>query len=206
MASVTSNHDFILALRISLMDSEPEIWRRFIVPYDITLMGFHEIIQIVMGWQNAHLFEFHTDQGVFTPGVEDTGDGQDSVHPVGSVTLKEIIQPTTHRFEYVYDLGDDWDHEIFVEELLSNVPGKPLLQCLEGANQCPPEDIGGMGGYEAYLAALADPSHEEYEYYINGYGDYFDPTNFDLDGINKRLQKIKRKLVRAQSGSKRKST
>ena len=198
MVNAALDHKFILALRISLMDSEPEIWRRFLVPYDITLMRFHEIIQAVMGWENSHLFEFHTAQGTYAHGILDLANDAETVHPVRSAILKDIISSETDRFEYVYDIGDNWEHEIVLEEMLTNDTGEPHLQCVGGANQCPPEDIGGIGGYEEFLAAIDDPHHPEYEYFVDVFGDEFDATRFDMDVINRGLQRIKRKIVRSQ--------
>ena len=74
-----------------------------------------------------------------------------------------------------------------------------LTRAVRGANQCPPEDIGGVGGYEEFLEAIANPSHEEYEYYIDVHGDEFDPGYFDINEVNKRLQKIKNKLRRSKA-------
>lgn len=206
MPNTTTDHAFILALRISLLDIEPEIWRRFLVPYDITLIRFHDVIQTVMGWHDAHLFEFHTERGCFTHVHPGLSDDRRSVRSARSAVLKDVTGPETRRFEYVYDLGDDWVHEIILEEVLSNDMQEPVLRCVGGANQCPPEDIGGPGGYEAYLEAIADPSREEYDYFIDVYGDEFEPTYFDIDGVNQRLQKIQRKIARSRSNAKRRSS
>lgn len=51
-------HSKIYVLKITLEEIEPAIWRRFIVPDDIPLDRLHDIIQVVMGWQDSHLHEF----------------------------------------------------------------------------------------------------------------------------------------------------
>lgn len=200
-----ANSDFILALRISLTDIEPEIWRRFLVPYDLTLTRFHEILQTVMGWHDQHLFEFHFNGGRFGVRYPEFQDARNPVRSVRSTLLTDVMSPETKQFRYVYDLGDCWTHKIVLEEVLSNDMGEPILQCVGGANQCPPEDIGGAGGYEVFLEAIADPSHEEYDYYIDVYGDEFDPGHFDIDEINKRLGKIKRKILRSKARTENKT-
>lgn len=192
-----ANHELILALRISLKDVEPEVWRRFLVPYDIKLSRFHEILQHVMGWRDQHLFEFHLDHGRFGTRHPEFQDARNPIRSARSAILKNVISPKTKQFQYVYDMGDNWTHEIVLEEVLSNDTGEPVLQCLGGANQCPPEDVGGPSGYEDFLEAIIDPSHEEHGYYIDVYGDEFDPGYFDIDEVNERLYNTKRKLLRS---------
>jgi hypothetical protein len=48
----------VLQLKIELDGIVPKIWRRFLVRDDISFRGLHEIIQIIMGWENYHLYEF----------------------------------------------------------------------------------------------------------------------------------------------------
>jgi len=45
-------------LRVELLDIEPLIWRRVRVTRSVTFKQLHEILQIVMGWQDSHLHEF----------------------------------------------------------------------------------------------------------------------------------------------------
>lgn len=45
-------------LKIQLLDIEPAIWRRFVIPAAITLDRLHDVIQIVMGWTDSHLHDF----------------------------------------------------------------------------------------------------------------------------------------------------
>ena len=50
--------DRMYLLTIRLYGIELDIWRRFVVPGDITLDRLHDVIQIVMGWQDCHLHTF----------------------------------------------------------------------------------------------------------------------------------------------------
>ena len=56
-------------------------------------------------------------------------------------------------FEYQYDFGDSWKHEILFEGMVRAEPGGRYPLCLEGARACPPEDVGGVWGYQAFLEA-----------------------------------------------------
>ncbi len=197
--------DLILALRISLVDTEPEIWRRILVPYDINLAQFHEVMQSAMDWENQHLFEFRLDKSRYGIPHADFQDTRNPMRPARSITLKDAISAAGKRFRYVYDMGDYWVHGIVLEEVLSNDRGEPVLQCVGGSGRCPPEDVGGTFGYEEFLQAIAHPSHEAHAHYIDWIGGEFDPNHFDLEEINRRLSGIKRKLRRSQTRAKKRS-
>ena len=67
-------------------------------------------------------------------------------------------------------------------------PDQPhLYYCVKGVRACPPEDCGGVGGYEDFCDAMSDPNHPEHEQYKEWYGDEFDPEHFDIDEVNKQL-------------------
>jgi len=93
------------------------------------------------------------------------------------------------RFGYEYDFGDSWEHEITVHRVWRMPKGLKFAVCLDGANACPPEDVGGSWGYEHYLAVLADPTHEEHEH-LSGWRGPFDPKAFDLALVNAHLQAV----------------
>jgi hypothetical protein len=49
--------------------------------------------------------------------------------------------------------------------------------------KCPPEDVGGVSGYEEFLEALRDPYHEEHESYLTWVGGSYDPGDFDPKAV-----------------------
>ncbi|MDR1964237.1 MAG: plasmid pRiA4b ORF-3 family protein, partial [Planctomycetaceae bacterium] len=145
-----------LKLKISLKNVEPSIWRRIVVPNNLTLEDLHEVLQVVMGWENAHLYEFIIGNkqtarhfscsmemgdsfGMFDP----DDDGQEDA---ADFDLTFLTQKGT-KFLYVYDFGDSWEHEIVVENPNYNYSGDPPVFVLAGERNCPPEDCGGIGGY-----------------------------------------------------------
>jgi hypothetical protein len=76
-----------------------------------------------------------------------------------SLSLRRL-EPTA-AFIYEYDFADSWEHEITVHRVERMSKGLKFAVCLDGANACPREDVGGSWGYEHLLAVLADPSHED---------------------------------------------
>ena len=163
-----------LVLRIALADVEPAVWRRVLVPEDIHLGQLHEAIQCIMSWEDAHLYEFHLGRARYGTRHREFQDATDPVRPARGVSLAEVLSGRQQRLKYVYDLGDYWVHEIAVEEVLATDTEEPVLLCVAGEGQCPPEDIGGAFGYEDFLEAIADPSHEAHVHHTDWIGGDFD--------------------------------
>ena len=178
--------DQVLILHIEFKWIKPSVWRRVAVPDNITLSKLHQVIQAVFGWSDTHLHEFEIDGESY--GVPDPDWGP----PVISEQRKKLIRVLYGKktFRYVYDFGDNWELRIKVEKTLPAIIFPQVPCCIDGANRRPPEDVGGVPGYEDFLAALADPNHPEHETMSEWYGDdEFDPTVFDCDWTNQWLKK-----------------
>jgi hypothetical protein len=104
--------------------------------------------------------------------------------------LNTLVSGEGDKFTYEYDFGDDWQHEIKIEKVLPPDPKQKLPVCIKGKRACPPEDIGGVWGYEEFLEAIKDPNHDEHAMYTEWIGDDFDPEAFDLDEVNERLKHV----------------
>lgn len=165
----------IYQLKITLLDGHPPIWRRFEVSDDLTLRKLHNILQVVMGWENEHLYDFYK--------------GRERLSK--SLMLFQVASRTRSKFIYLYDMGDSWEHEIVVEKIIKNQVGKPHPVCLDGRRACPPEDCGGINGYDGMLNALKDPRHPDHEHWLEWAGEGFDAEAFDLDAVNHRLKRYK---------------
>jgi hypothetical protein len=182
------NERFYL-LKIQLLDIEPVIWRRFVVPASITLDRLHDVIQIVMGWTDSHLHEFTIGNKRYMEYPESKEDGL----VCGRYRLGDLIKQKGRTFRYLYDFGDSWEHELALEEnRYFNPELRTELACLEGERPCPPEDVGGVPGYFEFCNALKDPSHEEHESYMEWSGGDFDSEQFDSESINWELMKYLR--------------
>jgi hypothetical protein len=176
-------------LNIQLVDIEPPVWRRFVVPASITLDRLHDVIQIVMGWTDSHLHEFTIGNKRYTEYPESKEDGL----PCGRYRLGDLIKQKGRTFQYLYDFGDGWEHELVLEESrYFNPELRTELACLDGQRACPPEDVGGVPGYFEFLNALKDPNHEEHESYVEWSGGSFDSERFDPESINRELMKYLR--------------
>jgi pRiA4b ORF-3-like protein len=107
------------------------------------------------------------------------------------VILNQILSRPKQKMIYEYDFGDGWEHELLLERVLAPEPGVRYPRCTDGARACPPEDCGGTGGYENFLAAIRDPNHEEHEEYLEWIGDEFDPEQFDVADVNAALRRVR---------------
>jgi hypothetical protein len=173
-----------LQLKVTLRDVRPPIWRRLLVPGDTTLAKLHVILQMAMGWEDYHLHCFRIGKLRYGPAdYEDvTADEIDE----STVTLAEAFGEARKGI-YDYDFGDSWEHEIVLEKTTLTEP-QNFAVCLTGKRACPPEDCGGVWGYANLLEAIADPSHEEHEEYLEWAGEDFDPEEFELDVVNVHLK------------------
>lgn len=177
----------IYQIKVTLEGSRPSIWRRFQAPGDISLPRLHAVLQIVMGWTNSHLHEFKAGGRYYGEPDPDFGDELKMVDE-RQARLNQIAPRVRSRFVYEYDFGDSWEHELVVEKILPPEKGVQYPRCLDGKRACPPDDVGGVWGYQDFLDAIRDPDHPDHEDMIAWIGGEFDPEAFDLRGVNGALQ------------------
>lgn len=172
----------VFQFKVTLRDIEPPVWRRIQVWEDIKLPQLHRVLQLLFNWEDCHLHDFVVGQRRYS--VPDPDDVK--VTDEKLVPLNRIVDHVGDRFEYAYDFGDGWQHEILLEAILLADAEAFYPCCIAGARNGPPEDAGGAGGYADYLEALADPKHEEHENMLAWRGP-FDPEAFSLNAINALL-------------------
>ena len=178
----------VYQIKVTLKGSKPPIWRRIQVTSDTTLGKLHRILQVVMGWEDYHLHQFIIGGAYYGEPHPDYGF---EMKDEREVKLNQVVSGEKSRFTYEYDFGDSWEHELLVEKILPLEEGKHYPVCLKGKRACPPEDCGGIWGYYNLLEAIQNPNHPEHEELLEWVGEGFDPEEFDLDGINQVLKKIK---------------
>ncbi len=176
----------IFQLKITLKDIRPPVWRRVQVR-DCSLADLHEVIQVAMGWENYHLYDFEVGGERYTdPRGMDDLDMEDA----GRVRLGQLAPKEKAKFRYTYDFGDNWQHEVLVEKILPPQEGREYPVCIAGKRACPPEDVGGPWGYTEFAEAIRDPEHEQHEEFLEWRGE-FDPEGFDLEAVNKQLKRLR---------------
>jgi hypothetical protein len=186
-------------MKISLNGIEPEIWRKFIIDSSTSLEEFHNIIQIVMGWENYHLYGFFIKGVEYMP-ADDDSDLEQEAEDTKGMKLNKFGFRKRDKIRYIYDYGDSWEHTIKIEKIYE--PEKDLIApiCIDGARNCPPEDCGSICGYEDILKAINKPTTKAAEELLEWLGDDYDPEEFNIDEINKRLQPKKTKKKKSAGG------
>lgn len=173
-------------IKLELSGSKPKIWRRLIIPSNMLLSDLHKVIQTAMGWTNSHLHMFIKGRVMLEPPVEEDFGGFSGIDYTG-YTVDRLLEEENDKIQYEYDFGDSWNHTITLEKVIKNYVGA-LPVCTAGAMKCPPEDVGGMWGFEEFKKIMKNPSRPEHEEYKEWFGEEYDPKYFDLDEINEILQ------------------
>ncbi len=171
----------IVEVKVTLEDIEPAVTRMLQVPLDIRLDRLHLTLQAAMGWTNSHLYMFAA-QGA-TWGVPDPDFGGDDL-PANKTTLAEVLTDTgVQSIRYIYDFGDSWEHKLEIGKIADPVAGELYPRLTDVAGHCPPEDVGGFPGYDAFLEAMADPTHPEHADLKEWHGGAFDPKTPPADEL-----------------------
>ena len=187
----------VYQLKVTLSGAKPPIWRRLLVDGGATLHEVHEVIQAAFGWWNHHLYEFEFGRARYALPDPDWDMDFDMGSPTrdARTTRLDTVARSGTSFTYTYDFGDFWEHKVTVEKVVPASPELTVPSCTGGRRHGPPEDCGGVWGYEELLAILADPTHEEHEErraWVAGMVDGdFDPERFDPGDFVDHLQAIR---------------
>lgn len=201
--------DQIARIRITLDDIEPAIWRRVELPLSNSLKTLHLAIQAVMLFENYHLFRFDVSEASY--GIRFDDDYMDPpTRDAGNIRLAKLVERDVTAFAYTYDFGDDWRHNIVIEEVLpadpSADPSADYPRFVDGERRAPPEDVGGPPGFEEFLDAMAKPRHPEHKSVLEWYGRPFDPTDISPDEIDARMAKLAKRRASGKAAHASKKT
>jgi hypothetical protein len=188
----------VYQLKVELRDISQPIWRRIQVWEDTKLPQLHRILQLLFNWEDCHLHDFVAGRRVYSvPDPEDAFNEREVVDE-RLVPLNRVVDHVGDTFDYAYDFGDDWRHEILLEAIQLPDAEAFYPRCVAGARNGPPEDAGGPPGYANYLEALADPKHKEHKNMLAWRGP-FDPEAFSPKAINASLKRAFQRRARAQT-------
>jgi hypothetical protein len=183
----------IYQIKVTLNDSKPPIWRRVLVEDTTKLSKLHTILQTVMGWTNSHLHQFIINDEFYGEPEEDEGYSEDLKNEK-RFHLNQFVERKGFKFIYEYDFGDSWEHTILVEAILPAEKDAFYPRCIDGKRACPPEDVGGMWGYEDFQKVIANPKDPEHDEMMEWIGN-FDPERFILDYVNEGLRHPRRAVL-----------
>ena len=176
-------HQFLIVLS----GTDPLVWRRIQIPEAYSFWDLHVAIQDAMGWLDYHLHEFRLldadEKRMVSIGIPTDDDPDDRpVVPGWEVSVSSYFASRPwHALPtlYAYDFGDDWEHVLVHEGMVSVEASVNYPRCLAGARKCPPEDCGGVRGYVEFLEVIANPKHAEHASMMQWAGGNYDPDAFD---------------------------
>jgi hypothetical protein len=184
--------DQIARIHIELDETEPAIWRRVEVPLTTSLKGLHDVIQAVMPFQDYHLFAFEFADKRY--GIPDPDwDDLLRMHDAKNIKLGALVDRGVSRFAYIYDFGDNWQHTVTIEATVVADPAVGYPRFIDGARRAPPEDVGGIPGFEEFLEVVSRPRHRERKRLLEWYGGPFDPDEIDLATITAGIRQLTRR-------------
>jgi transposase-like protein len=155
----------IATVRIELRYTDPLIWRQVEVPTSITLKVLHDIIQAVIGWCDCHLWEFTIGKQRYVPPIlMDDSWGTAPLIAADKVRLRDVLKPRKTVIDYLYDMGDSWEHRLTVTGVRAGEPGVSYPRYIGGERNGPPEDCCGIPGFYELLEVLGDPAHPDHAF------------------------------------------
>ena len=187
----------VYQLKIHLLGISPQICRRVLVRGDTTLAELHHVFQVVMGWDNWHLHSFKLwgkEYGIPYAGGSYFADDARRVH------LGDFPWRANDKFTYTYDFGDYWLHPVRIEKVLPPTALSAHPVCVSGRRACPPEEVGGPGGYNQRTLDQFSWAYEAHDRLLAGEDIREDdvptwfwtyrPEHFDKGQVNRKLAKL----------------
>lgn len=196
----------VFEFKIKLKGSaKPPIWRKIKVNENITFHDLHRVIQAVFDWEDYHLYQFSPKGWGSTPCLQEESEDdwlpEDEMTPAkmfpngrmfnaAEVKLNQYFVQEKQKMVYIYDFGDDWEHEIVLEKITDEIMLHPI--CTAGKGNSPVEDCGGIWGYYNMVEAINDPKHEEHKDYMRWLGlprgSEWDVHEFDIELANENIR------------------
>ena len=153
------------------LDVHPKAWRRLQIPSKITFKELSAILIESMGWEGYHLSGFSINKAGETIFIENYPDDeglQREYKHRGVLDGKKVkidkYLIENDKFLFIYDYGDNWKHEILLEEVLEDYKNK-YAQVVTYRGNCPPEDCGGYLGYIKLMYGEDEEAEEMRQYY-----------------------------------------
>ena len=162
----------VYVIKVTLLGTTPPVWRRILVPREITLRNLHRTLQTVVGWSDSHLHQFVCQRTGLSGSRSRVGI---KIADESRTMLGEFIGTAGARLLYEYDFGDSWKHELLLEDILLG-DGTFQQTCVAGQRCCPPEDCGGPQGFAELLRAFHDANDPNHDEVCEWLGDYVTPT------------------------------
>ena len=147
----------------------------------------HEAVQISFGWYDYQTHVFSIGDKRYGNPVNREGAVIDDDR---DVSLAGVRFTEHERLAYDYLFAGGWHVDIRVEKIVRAGKGGVYPTCVAGERAGPPEDCGGLEGYQDMVCCLKHPETDLGREWREWLGDGYDSEKCDLDGINKELKRL----------------
>ncbi|KKT72192.1 MAG: Plasmid pRiA4b ORF-3 family protein [Microgenomates group bacterium GW2011_GWA2_44_7] len=198
--TIPQKHPFtkVYQLKVTLLETKPPVWRRILVPESYTFYDLHVAIQDAMGWTDSHLHCFEKRNSkirygdyevrIDCPYAVDEYEQEGNVVYGTEIPLTDYFKKPNGKLFYTYDFGDNWRHEVVLEEILHKDTRRKYPMCIDGQLACPPEDCGSIPGYYQCIQTLKDKRDKDLLVWIGDWNpEYFDPKGIVFQNPRKRF-------------------
>jgi len=189
----------VYQLKITLCDTRPAVWRRILVPESYTFYDLHVAIQNAMGWTDSHLHCFEKrelgskryNRPLLV--IDCTYAAEEYAREVPTLydtetTISHAFKEENDSITYVYDFGDNWEHDVVLEKILPKKLNKKYPVCLDGRLASPPEDCGSIPGYYECIKATKSRGDKEFKEWVGDWNPkHFDPKEIFFENPRKRF-------------------
>ena len=175
----------MLRLKITLDYPDFEISREIRIPKNFNFYGLHRVIQCCFNWQNYHLYDFavyDNHELVFRIVSEQEEEFDDTPMKRDTECSVYEVLAKYSNICYTYDMGDCWEHKIELLEVVEECENVTPT-CIKVTGKAPPEDCGGIGGYQELLQQIADGDQETLQW-----AESMDWKEQSVEDINKELK------------------
>jgi len=90
-ASSSAGIGEIVQVKVWLLGISPMVWRRVLVPESCTLRELHGVLQVAMGWEGIHLYQFSLRAAPNSHAATDTSDCSMLYYVVMAVNSNDLL-------------------------------------------------------------------------------------------------------------------
>jgi len=171
-------------LYVRLMGSNPNIWRKIIVPFDITLDRLSDVFSIGFNWDNCFDYYFEINDVKYSD-FED--EDKDETFNERDSKLHRLIKLVEEGdlFVFNYDQSNSWSLEIEIGNIFDYDEENMPVYCEEGELEAPPEKLENLDEYYKVLKEFENsPFATNKEEALRAFNNEYSRVDFDLSFLN----------------------
>lgn len=171
-------------LLVKLMGSNPHIWRKIIIPYDITLDRLSDVLAIGFNWDNYFDYNFEIDEVTYFDFEDEDKDESFTERDSKLHRLNKLVEEGD-LFIYNHDFDNTWSLEIEVGSYLEYDEDRIPVYCENGELSPPPEKLSNLEEYYKILKELEEvsPSTTK-EDALEAFNEEYSRPDFDIKYLN----------------------